>query len=606
MLLVSGRGTATAMTHRQASIHDTSVPAFNSELILMPVARAKPFENPVADAIARCRHGLIGVGFFSVLMNLLLLTGPFFMLQIYDRVLTSRSVPTLLALSLIAIGLYMFHGGFDWMRSRLLTRLAKSFDRSIADSVFRLGSGPNAGSAQAPAQDLRQVQQFIAGPSLATLFDVPWFPIYLGVIFLLHPTLGLLGLGGAMVLVVIAVLNQLFSASKTARAGEYASREELLMRAGRQQYEPMAAMGMLENARLKWRDQHDGRIDAQTDAGDRQAIFSSTSKSLRLMLQSAILGVGAFLVIGNELSAGALIAASIIFARALAPLDQSIAQWRTIAAAATAYGRLRRGLVHAQLPEDGTALALPCRSLSISELFVAAPDRSAVLIEGAAFTLNAGDALGVIGPSGGGKSTLIKGVLGLWPTTRGEVRFDGATIDQWPARVRGQIIGYLPQDIELFPGTIAQNIARFDPEAPSKAIRDAAELAKVHDLIVGKPDGFDTVVGPGGLSLSAGERQRVALARAVYGSPFLVVLDEPNSNMDGVGEQALSETINRLRENGSIVIVVTHRSGVLSQVNKLVHVEGKRLTAFGDTRSVLEELRKRASAAKSGALRVVD
>lgn len=573
-------------------------------------ASSKPSDlrqQPIAAGLATCRSGLISVGFFSCLMNVLLLTGPFFMLQIYDRVLTSRSISTLLALALIAGALYLFYGGFDWIRSLLLARLSKAFDQEVSEAAFHK-STELAASGSTPAQDLRQVQQFIAGPSIGTLFDVPWFPAYLAVVFLLHPLLGILALTGALLLVVIAIANQWAALSLNAQSSQHATHEDTLLVAARRQVEPLQAMGMIANTHRLWNEAHNARLDAQTSGADRQSFFASSSKTLRLVLQSAILGFGAYLVIGNELSPGALIAASIIFARALAPLDQTIAQWRSISASRDAYSRLRASLAETDDLKEDLILDLPHRTLAVSELSVAVPDRSAVLMENASFTLQAGDALGIIGPSGGGKTSLIKGLLGLWPATEGEVRFDGATLDQWSSDKRGEIIGYLPQDIELFPGTIAQNIARFGTDASPKQILDAANLACVHDLIVSKPNGFDAVVGPGGLALSGGERQRVALARAVFRRPFLVVLDEPNSNMDGVGEAALSATIKQLRAQGSIVIVVTHRSNVLSEVNKLLQIQDGRPTLFGDKQEVLRKLRAQhqQAVAEKRELRVVE
>ncbi len=570
---------------------------------------SEPTKSPVAAAVARCRSGLFGVGLFSALMNLLMLTGPFFMMQVYDRVLTSLSLPTLVALSLIAVVLYLFFGAFDYIRSLLLTRLSHAFDREVAGYAFHetteRGQGSKGGGST-PSQDLQQVQQFIASPALATVFDTPWFPIFLVVVFLLHPLLGVIALGGAIALVIIAVLNQVSTAGLSSRSREILGREDRLMLASRRQSETLLAMGMMPEVSQAWRGAREERLASQTRATDRQSIFASSSKTLRLILQSSMLGVGAYLVIGGELSAGAMIAASIIFARALAPLDQSIAQWRSISGARSAYARLKEsaaGFVPAQV---GTALEMPKKEIVVRDLAVATPDRSAIITEDASFKLEAGDALGIIGPSGCGKSTLVKGLLGIWPVESGDVRFDGATLDQWRTSVRGRIVGYLPQDIELFPGTIAQNIARFRPDASSKSILDAAELADVHSLIVSKPDGFDTVVGPGAHDLSGGERQRIALARAVYGRPFIVVLDEPNASMDAVGEKALSNTIKKLREEGSIVIVITHRTAVLSQVNKLMQIVEGRIVAFGETKGVLTEMRAGRKAQVAGKFRVVD
>ena len=542
---------------------------------------------------------------FSMVMNLLLLTGPFFMLQIYDRVLTSRSIETLVALALLAATLYVFFGIFDWIRARLLTRLSRTFDRDLADDAF-VATAQALPGQQSTANDLKQVQHFIASPAIATLFDVPWFPVYLLVVFLMHPLLGYLGLAGAVLLLVIAIVNQISSKQPSGQAAQTAIEEDRLLLAGRRQAETLTAMGAIANAGGIWRKKHDTRLRAQSIAADRQAVFAALSRTLRLILQSAILGVGAYLVLGDALSPGAMIAASIIFARALAPLDQSIAHWRTIAGARSAYGRLKQAFAGPARLEMPTKIALPKQSLAITELSVATPDRSKVLLQGVGFELRAGDALGIIGPSGGGKSTLLKGLLGLWPASRGEVRFDGATLEQWPVDRLGDIIGYLPQDIEMLPSTIAQNIARFNPDSKSEDITAAAELACVHDMIVGMPDGFDTAVGAGGVQLSGGERQRIALARAVYGRPFLVALDEPNSNMDHDGEAALAQTVTTLRENGSITLIVTHRAAVLAQVNKLLLIESGRPIIFGEKEPVLKHIQERAKNAAARNLRVVD
>ncbi len=563
--------------------------------------------RPVEAALRSCRQGLIGIGVFSCIMNVLLLTGPFFMLQIYDRVLTSRSVATLVALALLAVVLYLFYGVFEWIRSRLLTRLGQAFDDDLAEIAFDNTATQRTAGASA-AGDLKAVQQFVSSPALATLFDVPWFPFYLAIIFLLHPILGLLGLFGAALLIGIAIVSQAISHRRNLQAAEHASTEDLLMRASRQQVEPLQAMGMLGNVQRLWRGAHDRRVVVQTSASDWQSMFSSAAKTLRLILQSAVLGLGAYLVIANELSPGALIAASIIFARALAPIDQSIAQWRVITNAHQAYNRLKETLSVTPGAPETSVLALPKETLTVNSLSVASPDGETMLMDETSFTLKAGDGLGIIGPSGGGKSTLIRGLLGLAPVLSGEVRLDGATLDQWSKKQQGQFIGYLPQDIDLFPGTIAQNIARFDPDADGESIVNAAKLAMVHDLITQKPGGYEMLIGPGGISLSGGERQRIALARAVYGSPFFVILDEPNSNMDAIGERALARTIRQLRASGSIVIVVTHRATLLGDVNKLLQVANNRPVIFGDTKTVLERLRDKhqQTAEKTGELREVN
>lgn len=563
-------------------------------------------DSAMAQALFGCRSGLVGVFIFSIVMNVLLLTGPFFMLQIYDRVLTSQSVETLLALSILATVLFLFYGVFDWVRMRLLNRISHNFDRDLAETAFRHAATAEP-NGRPITSDLKEVQQFIGGPAIASLFDAPWFPVYLLIVYLMHPLLGYLGLAGAVALLSVALLSQILSSRSTGEIAKQRSDEERFLLAGRRQSETLRAMGMSDDTGRLWRDKHDAHLDGTARATDQQAVFTSFSRTTRLLLQSAILGFGAYLVLGNELSAGAMIAASIIFARALAPLDQSIAHWRVIAGARNAYFRLKEALGEPTSLAAPTKIALPKRRLSVHEVFVATPDQSQVLLEGVSFDLRSGDALGIIGPSGGGKTTLLRGILALWPKTRGEVRLDGATLNQWPADRRGDIVGYLSQDIELLPGTIAQNIARFRDGACPDDVTAAAQSARVHDLIVRLPDGYDTVIGIDGHQLSGGERQRIALARAIYRKPFLVVLDEPNSNMDSIGEKALAETVRELRRDGAIVLIVTHRNAILAEVNKLLHVESGSPVVFGQKERVVAHLQKMAEAAiAKGNLRVVD
>lgn len=569
------------------------------------------------QAIRLCRPAWIGAAAVSALMNLLLLTGPFFMLQVYDRVLTTQSVATLTVLALLAVTLYAIYGVFEWLRARLLVRIATAFDNKIANQALsasvELDATRHRVGHPTPSQDARTVQQFLSGPALSTLFDVPWFPIYVGVIFLLHPQLGAFAIVGATAIVIVAFLNRWFTKSANAQAASLAQTEDHILAATQRQSEAFTALGMLGNVRRLWLGSHDTYMQAQGKAVDQQAVFAAASKTLRLVLQSAILGFGAYLVIGNELSGGALIAASIIFGRALAPLDQTVAQWRTIAEAHASFNRLKGPLSAGSTELGITTLELPRERLSVNNLTVLSPDRESVLLENANFELVAGDALGVIGPSGGGKSSLVKGILGLLPT-EGETRFDSATLDQWSEDKRSHILGYLPQEFELFPTTIAQNISRLAANPSGKSVLQAANCTGVHELVVSKPKGYDTVVGPGGHTLSGGERQRIALARAVYNQPFLVVLDEPNSNMDVEGERSLTQTVQRLRDEGSIVIVVTHRVAILNQTNKIIRIDGKQVTQFGEANDVLSNLRKSTerpikpaeSAVGAGGLRVVD
>ena len=564
-------------------------------------------QNQSLQAVfAACRSGLVGVGVFSALMNILLLTGPFYMLQIYDRVLSSHSVPTLVALSVLVVGLLAIYGLFDFIRTRLMARLAAILDLKLAEPTFEASiAGPfKTPQLGDPARELRTVRQFIASPAAAGLFDIPWFPFYLAVVFLLHPWLGGLAILGGMVLIGLAILNAVFSRAPEEDANEASLQEERFLGASRLNAETVIAMGMMGNIKQQWSRLHERTLKTGQAGTDGNARFTSLSRALRLILQSAILGLGAYLVIGNELSPGALIAASIIFARALAPVDMAVAQWRGIVAAFQSWGRLEATVLSAPSRVAPLQLDLPSQHLHLEDFAVSAPHQPKMLAQNVSFSLKAGEGLGIIGASGSGKSSLLRGLVGVWPQPKGELRFDGATLDQWSDEDRGHFIGYLPQDVLLFDGSIAENIARFDPDAASETILEAAKRAGVHELILSLPDGYETLIGTGGLSLSAGERQRIGLARAVYNTPFLVVLDEPNAHIDADGEQALIGTINQLREAGSIVIVVAHRRAAIANIDKLLFMHQGEAHIFGPKDQVMEHIAQMRGQ-QSGALRIV-
>lgn len=553
-----------------------------------------------------CRYGLIGVGIFSALMNILLLTGPFYMLQIYDRVLTSHSIPTLVALSILVAGLLSIYGLFDFLRTRLMVRLAAILDLELSDQTFEASvSGPlKRPMLGDPSRDLRTVRQFINSPVAAGLFDIPWFPFYIGVVFLLHSLLGWLAIFGAFVLITLAILNAIFSRAPELTANQTGFQEEQFLGLSRLNAETVVAMGMMGNLKRQWFSMHEKVLSSGQTGADSNARFTSLSRALRLILQSAILGVGAYLVIGNELSPGALIAASIIFARALAPVDMAVAQWRGIVAAYQSWGRLGQAVLSIAPREEHIQLELPKETIILEEFSVTAPNQEKYLAERVSFELKAGEGLGIIGASGSGKSSLLRGLVGVWPSPKGEMRVDGATLDQWSDEDRGKFIGYLPQDVLLFDGTIAENIARFQESAPSEKILEAAKRAGVHNLVLSLPDGYETIIGGQGVSLSAGERQRIGLARAIYDTPFLVVLDEPNAHIDADGEQALIAAISQLREAGSIVIVVAHRRAAIANIEKLLFMHDGKAQAFGEKDKVMEHIAKMRGQ-KSGALRIV-
>lgn len=560
----------------------------------------------LAAAIDGFRTALIGVFIFSALMNALLLTGPFYMLQIYDRVLTSRSLSTLVALSLLVVVLFAAYGLFDFVRNRLMGRIAILLDLKLADDIFNatVRSGLPQNVPSNPMRDLTTVRQFLSGPAASGLFDVPWIPAYLGVIFLLHPMLGYLAVIGGLLLVAIAALNSWASQEPALRASTKAIEEDRLINVSRANVETVQAMGMLGDLRGRFQEQHREALSAAQNGADINAHFVSLSRTLRLILQSSILGFGAWLVIGDTLSSGAMIAASIIFARALHPVDAAIAQWRSVVAAHHSWKRLKQILARIQKPTiKRTEIGHPSQRLDVKRLCIAAPDRKSALVQDVTLHLSAGDGLGIIGTSGSGKSSLVRGLVGVWPAAGGEMRLDGAILNQWSEEARRNFIGYLPQDVHLFDGTIAENIARFRPDATSEEIVASAKLAGVHELILTRPEGYETLIGTRGITLSAGQRQRIALARAVFRTPFLIVLDEPNAHLDAVGETALADAIAALREAGSIVIVVAHRRAAIACVNKLMLMDSGKVLELGPKEQVLATMAEQTKAAAAARAR---
>jgi PrtD family type I secretion system ABC transporter len=554
-----------------------------------------------ADALlqqtVRAIYGpIFGVSAISLLTNILMLTGPLFMMLVYNKVLTSKSLPTLSALSLLVLVLYMFYGLLECLRGKLMARIGTAFDTRLAPRLFDatlklpLYLGAHARNHD-PLQDLALIRIFLMGAGPIALLDMPWIPIYFGFLFILHPVLGVAASGGALFLVVLAVLNQVATRSSGNSASVIQRQAQTMLFDARRNAEAAAAMSMGDDLCKRWGAGYVRSISNARGLADQASLFGAVSKAWRLLLQSGMLSLGAYLVIDARMSAGTMIAGSIMLARALAPIDQVIGHWRGITSAWQSYHRLRS--LSARLPatiELQHAMPRPHASLSARDVAVTAPGSTNVIISGVSFELESGDALGIIGPSGCGKSTLIRALVGAWPTARGEVRFDQATISQYSPEALGASIGHLPQSIELFDGTIAENIARFRKDATSEQVIEAAKLAGVHQMIVSFPKGYDTPVGEGGTSLSGGQRQRIGLARAVFGNPFLVVLDEPNSNLDPLGEESLNEAIQRMRGTGKIVIIVAHRPSAIFAANKILSLRNGRAEMFGPKRQVLAAL----------------
>lgn len=556
----------------------------------------------VAAALRSCRKAFVGVGVFSGVINLLMLTGPFFMLQVYDRVLASRSLPTLTVLLILVVMLYAIQGVLDFIRTRILSRVGERLDRRLRGLAFDASTtmamrGRKGGDGQQPVRDLDQLRQFLGSQGPVAIFDLPWMPLYIAVAFLFHFWLGVLSLAGALVLCVFALLTELATRGPSKVAVQKGAQRNAMTESVRRNIETVTVMGMTPAVKQRWSKAHGDYLESTRAAGDAAGGLAAASKSFRLFLQSFLLAAGAFLAIQQEISPGAIIAVSIISSRALAPIELSISNWKGFVAARQAYRRLSEMAVFFPQGQERLQLPAPERGLEVTNLIVAPPGVQKPTLAGVNFALAAGDGLGVIGPSGSGKSTLARALVGAWPGNPGGIRLDGAALDQWLPQDLGRSIGYLPQDIELFEGTVAENISRFNPDWTSEEVVAAAQKAGVHDLIVRLPDGYDTRLGDGGLSLSAGQRQRIALARALYGRPFLVVLDEPNSNLDAEGDAALTGAIRAARQDGSIVVVVAHRPSALAAVDRILVLAEGRQQSFGPKEEVLGRVLKHPVAA---------
>ncbi|MFN3481934.1 MAG: type I secretion system permease/ATPase [Rhabdaerophilum calidifontis] len=554
----------------------------------------------LAAALGECRWALAGIGLFSGLINILMLTGSLFMLEVYDRVLPSRSLPTLVALSILAASLFLFQAGLDIVRSRLLARIGNHLDRSLSarvfDLVIELPLRVRGGGEAQPVREIETIRGFLSGAGPTAFFDLPWLPVYLAICYAFHPLIGFTAIGGALVLTALALGTEFLARRPVRAAAADAGRRHRLAAAAQRNAEVLVAMEMTGALRRRWIAASDSHLDHQARAADVVSGFGALGRVLRMMLQSAVLAVGAYLVIQGEASAGLIIASSILTGRALAPVDLAIANWRGFIGARQSWQRLSRLLEALPAESATTALPPPRNALAVEALTVVPPSAQVPALTGIQFTVKAGSAVGVIGPSASGKSTLARALVGVWPAARGHVRLDGATLEQWPRGTLGPHIGYLPQDVELFDGTIAENIARFEPDAPSETVIEAAKAAGVHDMIVAFPKGYDTPIGEQGAQLSAGQRQRIALARALFRDPFLVVLDEPNSNLDAEGDEALAKAILGVRARGGIVIVVAHRMAALGAVDQVLVLARGSQQAFGPTDEVLKPKRREGAA----------
>lgn len=532
---------------------------------------------------------------FSVLVNLLMLTGPIFMLQLYDRVLSSRSEATLVALFALVAFLYAMMAILDHARGRLMARVGARFqsrlDRQVFEAALRmLARRPADTSATQAQRDLETVQRFLSAPVFLALFDILWTPVFVALIFVFHPLLGWLAVAGGGLLLVIALINRRVLEKPLSDANRIAHASDQFGSQIRAESEVIRALGMQESAFQRWQGSREHVLASSIEASDRAGVFTSLTKSFRLFLQSAMLALGGWLVLRGEITPGVMIAGSIILGRALAPVEQLVGQWGMVQGAQASHTRLSAFLAAVPPEPERTALPRPRASLTARSLTIVPPGEAAAALRMVDFHLEPGRALGVIGPSGAGKSSLARAVIGAWPPAAGKVRIDGIALDQFGPDVLGRLIGYLPQRITLFDGTIADNIARLDPQADDAKIVRAAQRAGAHDMIVGLPDGYDTQVSVHGGRLSGGQLQHIGLARALYGEPVLLVLDEPNSNLDADGSSALNEAIRSHKAEGGAVMIMAHRPAAIQECDDLLVLDNGQQTAFGPRDEVLRKV----------------
>jgi ATP-binding cassette subfamily C protein len=556
-------------------------------------------QSELLDALRQCRGALVGVAIMSGALNLLALTGSFFMLQVYDRVIPSRSVQTLIGLTGLMVGLYVFQGVLDALRMRILGWIGVSLDEQLGLRFFdiscRLALQARPGQEGPLAQrDLDQVRNFLSGVGPCVLFDLPWMPLYFAICFIFHPLIGAVAAAGAAILCILTALTERYTVAPIDRMTKVAVERNRLGEAATRHAEVARAMGFASRLGDLWAAANARLVVAQRRVSNVTGGFGSTSKAFRMILQSGILAIGAWLVIHENASPGIMIASSIMTARALAPIELAIGAWKTFVEARQSWRRLEKLIEGIPLPEPMIALPPPKRLLTVERLSVAPANQQNLVLVDVSFEVRAGRAIGVIGTSASGKSSLARALVGVWPTTRGRIMLDGAPLDRWPPEALGRHIGYLPQAVALLPGTIAQNIARFEPDPDSRAIIDAAKAAGAHEMILGLPKAYETQIGDGNSMLSAGQRQRIALAVALFRDPFLVVLDEPNSNLDAEGEAALAQAIQLVRARRGIVVVIAHRTNVLNDVDFLLVLDKGRMDRFVEMDHVLRKTGERA------------
>jgi PrtD family type I secretion system ABC transporter len=557
--------------------------------------------NEELYALRRQSRGLYwAVAFFSFFVNLLMLTGPLYMLQVYDRVLVSGSVETLVSLSLIVVFLYGLMGVFDVVRVRISARIAARFQIAAQHRVFDAALRQRRHQPDAPPTralaNLDIIKRCIASPILMAVFDLPWAPIFFAAIFIFHPVLGFLSIAGALALIAITVVNQILSHRSQIASDQAEAQSDRIATQILEEAEAVQALSMQQNAFDQWQSVRQISTDSSLRAIDITGGFSVLTKTLRLLLQSAMLGVGAGLVLSGQMTAGGMIAGTILLARALSPIETLLNQWPLAQRGRHAWVALAELLGRVSLPCKKTVLPKPLAHLQMDNAIVAPPGERKVVLRGVSFKLEPGEAMGVIGPSGSGKSTLARVLTGAWPLAGGALRIDGVSLDQYDATVVGRYVGYLPQRVRLFDGTVAQNIARLAANPVDEAVIEAARTADAHDMILKLPNGYNTRIQANSTLLSGGQLQRIGLARAVYGDPVIVVLDEPNSSLDAEGSVALNRAIRTLKATGKSVLIMAHRPAAIQECDILLVLDAGRQTAFGPKKEIMAQMLKNAEA----------
>lgn len=563
---------------------------------------SRSHENNLQVALKACKGSFLSVGFFSLFVNALMLAPTFYMIQISGRVVPSSSTSTLIMLTLILTIMMLTLGSLEWVRSRIMVRISNRLDALLSRDIYRasfkkaLSTGGMDASAQS-LNDLTSLRQFLTGNGLFAFFDAPWLPIYTAVMFLFHPWFGWMTVGSAVVLVVLAFLNHRYTGKALTEANQQSVRATLQTTKNLRNAEVIESMGMLDSLMTRWAVYQRRVLVLQSQASDKGGIITSISKTFRTWAQSIMLALGAYLVITHEINPGLLMAGSLLLGRALSPIDQMIGSWKGFVAARVQYGRLNDTLEKLNAEPQRMALPDPEGHIQVENLVIAPPGAKAAVIRNMSFVTPAGSIVGIVGPSAAGKSTLARALLGIWPPQHGTVRLDGADIAAWDKQKLGPHLGYLPQDIELFEGTISDNVARFGKVDPEKVVL-AARVAGVHEMILQLPDGYDTVIGSEGINLSGGQRQRIGLARAIYGSPRLIVLDEPNSNLDDVGEKALAVALQKIKETGATVFIISHRPSILSRLDRIMVMNAGTITMYGARDHVIAELAQQQAKAQ--------